>query len=151
MSAKLKLLQELIEPVVQGLDLELWGIEYNAAGKTSMLRIYIDSPHGVSVDDCARVSHQVSGVMDVEDPISENYTLEVSSPGMDRPLYTLAQYEAFVGHVIQLRLRSPYEGRRKFKGILNGVEGEDVLLVVDNTEYLLPLDLIDRANVVPQF
>ncbi|QJD72123.1 ribosome maturation factor RimP [Marinobacterium sp. LSUCC0821] len=151
MSAKLKLLQELIEPVVQGLDLELWGIEYNAAGKTSMLRIYIDSPHGVSVDDCARVSHQVSGVMDVEDPISENYTLEVSSPGMDRPLYTLAQYEEFVGHVIQLRLRSPYEGRRKFKGILNGVEGEDVLLVVDNTEYLLPLDLIDRANVVPQF
>jgi ribosome maturation factor RimP len=150
-SAKLKLLHELIEPVVQGLDLELWGIEYNAAGKTSMLRIYIDSPNGVSVDDCARVSHQVSGVMDVEDPITENYTLEVSSPGMDRPLYTLAQYEEFVGHVIQLRLRSPFEGRRKFKGILNGVEGEDVLLVVDNTEYLLPLDLIDRANVVPQF
>lgn len=151
MSAKLKLLQELIGPVVQGLELELWGLEYNASGKNSLLRIYIDGPNGVSVDDCARVSQQVSAVMDVEDPISENYTLEVSSPGMDRPLYSLEQFAAYAGHTIQLRLRSPFEGRRKFKGILNGVEGDDVLLVVDNHEYLLPHDLIDRANVVPQF
>ena len=151
MSAKLKLLHELIEPVVNGLDLELWGLEYNASGKNGMLRIYIDGPEGVSVDDCARVSHQVSGVMDVEDPISENYTLEVSSPGLDRPLYTLDQFAAYAGHTVQLRLSSPYEGRRKFKGILNGVEDGDVLLVVDDHEYLLPHDLIDRANVVPQF
>jgi len=151
LSAKLKLLHELIEPVVQGLGLELWGIEYKAAGNNSMLRIYIDGPNGVSVDDCARVSHQVSGVMDVEDPISEQYMLEVSSPGLDRPLYTLEQYAAYAGHVIQLRLRMPFEGRRKFKGILNGVEGDEVLLVVDEHEYLLPHDLIERANVIPQF
>ncbi len=151
MSAKLKLLQELIEPVVQGLGLELWGIEYTSAGKNSLLRIYIDGPDGVSVDDCARVSHQVSGVLDVEDPITEQYNLEVSSPGMDRPLYTLEQFSAYAGHVVQLRLRMPFEGRRKFKGILNGVEGDEVLLVVDNEEYLLPHELIERANVVPQF
>lgn len=151
MSAKLELLHELVEPVVKGLDLQLWGIEYTAAGKNSLLRIYVDSPEGVNVDDCARVSHQLSGVLDVEDPISDHYNLEISSPGMDRPLFTLEQFVEFVGNVVQLRLRVPFEGRRKFKGILNGVEGDEVLLVVDNEEYLLPHELIERANVVPQF
>jgi len=103
------------------------------------------------VDDCARVSHQVSGILDVEDPIPEQYMLEVSSPGMDRPLYTLEQFQAYAGHQVQLRLRMPFEGRRKFKGLLNGVEGDEVLLVVDDEEYLLPIDYIDRANVIPQF
>lgn len=151
MSAKLKLLQELVEPVVKGLGLELWGVEFTLAGKNSLLRIYIDGSEGVTVDDCARVSHQVSGLLDVEEPISEQYSLEVSSPGMDRPLYTLEQFTAYAGHTIQLRLRMPFDGRRKFKGILNGVEGDEVLLVVDNEEYLLPYELIERANVVPQF
>ncbi|KAA0873678.1 ribosome maturation factor RimP [Nitrincola tapanii] len=151
MSAKLKELESLITPIVQALGFELWGVEFQAAGKNSTLRVFIDSEAGISVDDCARVSHQVSGVLDVEDPIKEHYMLEVSSPGMDRPLYTLEQFAAYAGHTIQLRLRVPYEGRRRFKGILNGVEGEDVLLVVDDQEYLLPLDYIDKANVVPQF
>lgn len=151
MSAKLKLLQALVEPVVKGLGLELWGVEFTLAGKNSLLRIYIDGSEGVTVDDCARVSHQVSGLLDVEEPISEQYSLEVSSPGMDRPLYTLEQFTAYAGHTIQLRLRMPFDGRRKFKGILNGVEGDEVLLVVDNEEYLLPHELIERANVVPQF
>ena len=126
-------------------------MEFHAAGRNSTLRIYIDAPDGVSVDDCARVSHQVSGVLDVEDPIPEQYLLEVSSPGLDRPLYTLAQFQAYAGHQVQLRLRAPFEGRRKFKGLLNGVEGDAVLLVVDEEEYLLPIDQIDRANVIPQF
>jgi ribosome maturation factor RimP len=149
-SAKLKLLQELVEPAVVGLGLELWGVEFHSAGNNSLLRIYIDGPEGVTVDDCARVSHQVSGILDVEDPISEHYTLEVSSPGMDRPLYTLAHFEAFRGHRVQIKLRVPFEGRRNFKGLLNGVEGEEVLLIVDEEEYLLPIDYIERANVVPQ-
>lgn len=149
-SAKLKHLQELVEPAVVGLGLELWGLEYNSAGQNSLLRIYIDGPDGVNVDDCARVSHQVSGILDVEDPIAEHYTLEVSSPGMDRPLYTLKQFEAYRGHRVQIKLRVPFEGRRNFKGLLNGVEGDEVLLIVDNEEYLLPVDYIDRANVVPQ-
>jgi ribosome maturation factor RimP len=147
----LKTLQELIEPVVTALGLELWGLDFHSAGRNSTLRIYIDGLNGVSVDDCARVSHQVSGILDVEDPIPEQYMLEVSSPGMDRPLYTLEQFQAYAGHQVQLRLRVPFEGRRKFKGLLNGVEGDEVLLVVDDEEYLLPIDYIDRANVIPQF
>ncbi|MBR9828968.1 MAG: ribosome maturation factor RimP [Oceanospirillales bacterium] len=151
MSAKLKALQELIEPAVVALGLDLWGLDFHSAGRQSTLRIYIDGPEGVSVDDCARVSHQVSGILDVEDPIQEQYMLEVSSPGMDRPLFTLEHFKAYAGHTVQLRLRVPFEGRRKFKGLLNGVEGDEVLLVVDDEEYLLPVDYIDRANVIPQF
>lgn len=151
MSAKLKKLHELIEPGVTALGFELWGIEYLAQGAHSVLRVFIDSDDGITVDDCARVSHQISGVLDVEDPISGHYSLEVSSPGMDRPLFTLEQFAAWAGHEVQVRLRVPFEGRRKFKGRLNGVEGDEVLLIVDKEEYLLPIDLIDRANVVPQF
>ncbi|TVQ71895.1 MAG: ribosome maturation factor RimP [Oceanospirillales bacterium] len=151
MSAKIKQLEELIKPAIDSLGLELWGVEFQSAGKRSTLRIYIDGPEGVTVDDCARVSHQVSGILDVEDPITEQYLLEVSSPGMDRPLYNLAQYQAYVGHVLEVKLRVPFEGRRRFKGILNGVEGDEILLVVEDNEYLLPIDYIDRARLVPQF
>ena len=151
MSAKLNALQELIEPAVTALGLELWGLEFHSSGRQSTLRIFIDGPDGVTVDDCARVSHQVSGILDVEDPIQEQYMLEVSSPGMERPLFTLEHFKAYAGHQVQLRLRVPFEGRRKFKGLLNGVEGDEVLLVVDDEEYLLPVDYIDRANVIPQF
>ncbi|MDO6515211.1 MULTISPECIES: ribosome maturation factor RimP [Neptuniibacter] len=151
MSAKMKLLQELIEPSVIALGVELWGIEFLSQGKHSTLRVYIDSENGISVDDCAKVSHQISGIMDVEDPIAGNYTLEVSSPGVDRPLFTLEQFAAYAGSHIQLRLRIAYEGRRKFKGILNGIEGDDILVVVDDEEYMLPIEYIDRANIIPQF
>jgi ribosome maturation factor RimP len=150
-SAKLKLLHELIEPGVVSLGFELWGIEYLADGVHSVLRVYIDAENGITVDDCAKVSHQISGVLDVEEPISGQYNLEVSSPGLDRPLFTLEQFVAFTGHKVEIRLRVPFEGRRKFKGLLNGVEGDEVLVVVDKEEYLLPIDSIDRANVVPQF
>ena len=151
MSAKIKQLEALIQPVVQSLGLDLWGVEFQSAGKRSTLRIYIDGSEGVTVDDCAQVSHQVSGVLDVEDPISEQYLLEVSSPGMDRPLYNLAQYQAYLGHILEVKLRVPFEGRRRFKGSLNGIEGDEILLVVDDHEYLLPIDFIDRARLVPQF
>ncbi|WP_417227459.1 ribosome maturation factor RimP [Amphritea sp.] len=151
MSAKLSVLQELIEPSVVALGYQLWGIEMVSQGRHSMLRIYIDAENGVGVDDCANVSRQVSGILDVEDPISGEYTLEVSSPGMDRPLFTLEQYKAFVGHVVQVKLRMPFDGRRRFKGILNGIEDEDIVLVVDQEEYLLPIDHIEKANIVPQF
>ncbi|WP_028470584.1 ribosome maturation factor RimP [Neptunomonas japonica] len=151
MSAKLKLLQEMLKPIVESLDCQLWGIDHISQGKHSTLRVYIEREEGVSVDDCAAVSHQISGILDVEDPISGVYTLEVSSPGMDRPLFTLEQFNAFAGSKVQIRLRVPFDGRRNFKGILNGIEGEDILLVVDDEEFLLPIDLIDRAQVIPQF
>ena len=89
--------------------------------------------------------------MDVEDPIQSEYTLEVSSPGMDRPLFRLEHYEAFAGQQVQIRLRMAFEGRRKFNGLIKGVEGDDVVVIVDEHEYLLPFDSIERAHIVPVF
>jgi len=144
-------LYAIIEPVVTAMGFELWGLDYLAQGKHSKLMIYIDSPNGISVDDCAGVSRQVSGVMDVEDPISGNYSLEVSSPGLDRPLYTLDHFSRFSGHVVQLKLRTAFDGRRKFQGRLAGIDGDEVLLHIDSEEYCFPIESIDQARVVPQF
>jgi ribosome maturation factor RimP len=152
LSAKLKQLEELLRPVVEGLGYEYWGIEYRAQGHHSLLRLFIDdAENGIGIEDCESVSRQASGVMDVEDPIQTEYTLEVSSPGMDRPLFRLSQYEAFVGHQVQLKLRMAFEGRRKFQGLIKSVEGDDVVLLVDDHEYLLPFDSIEKANIVPVF
>lgn len=142
---------EMLAPVVESMGFVFWGLEYMPQGKQSMLRVYIDHENGIDVDDCAAVSRQISGVMDVEDPISQEYTLEVSSPGMDRPIFTLEQYISLVGNIIDLRLRMAFDGRRKFKGQLVGVEQEEVILRVDDNEYVLPFELIDKANIVPQF
>lgn len=142
---------DLVDPVAESLGCELWGIEYFTQGRRSLLRIYIDKPDGIALEDCERVSRQVSSVLDVEDPISGEYTLEVSSPGMDRPLFKLAHYEQSVGERVQVKLRAPFEGRRKFTGLLKGVENEEVILEVDNEEYVLPYEAIDKANVIPQF
>lgn len=150
-SAKIKALHDMFNPIVASMGFELWGIEYLAQGKHTLLRVYIDSESGVTIDDCAAISHQISGLLDVEDPISGEYDLEVSSPGVDRLLFSLDQYKAFIGHQVQIRLRVPFEGQRNFKGLLNGVEGEDVLLIIDEEELLLPVEMIDRAQVVPQF
>lgn len=144
-------LNGLIEPVVVDLGYQLWGIEYTMAGRRSVLRIYIDRAEGIGVEDCEVVSRQVSSVLDVEDPIRSEYTLEVSSPGMDRPLYKLSQFQSSVGETVALRLRVAFEGRRKFTGLLKGVEDDEVVLEVDNEEYVLPYELIDKANIVPQF
>lgn len=152
MVAKQARLEELITPVVESFDCELWGLEYRAQGKRSMLRIYIDRPEvGVMLEDCERISRQVSSVLDVEDPITGEYTLEVSSPGLDRPLYKIEQYKLYVGSQVSLRLRVAFDGRRKFSGLLKGVENDEVVLEVDNEEYLLPFELIDKASIVPSF
>lgn len=153
MSTKYAILEELIRPVVEGLGFQFWGMEYLSKGKDSILRVFIDtsSDKGIDVEDCAQVSRQVSSILDVEDPIQGEYNLEVSSPGLDRPLFELAQYQSYIGSVIALRLRVPFDGRRKFKGQLVGIEDEDVVIRVDQEEFLLPIDLIDKANVVPQF
>lgn len=152
MSAKLNKLDEILRPVVEGLGYQLWGIEFRSQGRNSVLRLFIDDQNdGISVEDCEKVSRQVSGVLDVEDPIQTEYTLEVSSPGMDRPLFRLEQFEDWVGHQISIRLRMAFEGRRKFQGVLKGIEGGDVVVVVDDHEYLLPFESIDKANIVPVF
>lgn len=142
---------ELIGPAVEDLGYELVGIEHVAQGRHSVLRIYIDQPQGITVDDCAAVSHQVSGVLDVEDPIKGNYTLEVSSPGMDRPLFTLEQFANFAGELVKLRTHAPVEGRRNFSGQIKGLDGECVEIVVDDMTIRLTLDEIDTARLVPVF
>lgn len=151
MASKQEVLHNLIEPVVVSLGCELWGLEYLTQGRYTTLRIFIDGPNGVSLEDCEKVSRQVSAVMDVEDPIDGEYTLEVSSPGMDRPLYTPAHYARYVGETVSLRLRMAREGRRKFKGTIVKVDGEDVTLNVDGKEILIPVDAIDKSNIVPRF
>ncbi|AXA65047.1 ribosome maturation factor RimP [Pseudomonas sp. SORGH_AS199] len=151
MSSKLEQLQALLAPVVEALGYVCWGVEYISQGRHSLLRVYIDHPNGILVEDCEAVSRQVSGVLDVEDPITNEYTLEVSSPGMDRPLFTLEQFAAHVGEQVKVKLRSPFEGRRNFQGLLRGVEDQDVVVQVDEHEYLLPIEMIDKANVVPRF
>jgi len=150
-ASKEQQLIELLKPVVEALGFEFWGLEYIAQGKNSVLRVFIDSPNGIHVDDCAQVSRQISGVMDVEDPITSEYNLEVSSPGVDRPLFTLEHFSRYVGEFVDVKLRYAFEGRRKFKGKLVGIEDdEDIVVHVDDHEYLLPIDAIDKANLIFQ-
>ena len=142
-------LRQLVEPAVTTLGYELVGVEYASQGHGSTLRVYIDSADGISAEDCQRVSHQLSGVLDVEDPIKGRYALEISSPGLDRPLFTLQQFTQFVGHRIKLRLNAPLNGQRNFAGLLMGVSDAHVLIKDAESEFELPLDNIDKARLVP--
>ena len=151
MTSKLEQLQDILTPVVEALGYQCWGIEYIAQGRHSVLRVYIDHENGILVENCATVSRQLSAVLDVEDPISSEYTLEVSSPGLERPLFTLEQFAAFVGAQVKIRLRSPVEERRIFQGLIRSVEDQDVVVQMGEFEYLLPIDLIEKANILPNF
>ena len=142
-------LSELIQPIVEAMGCELWGIEQLSMGKHSTVKIYIDSENGVDIDDCAKVSRQVSSLFDVEDPVNGEYTLEVSSPGLDRRLFKLDHYAAFVGSEVRIRLKRPYEGQRKYSGQLRGIEGDEIILGYQDEEILFPFEEIERANVVP--
>ncbi|MBA3580880.1 MAG: ribosome maturation factor RimP [Gammaproteobacteria bacterium] len=141
----------LVEPVVEGLGYELVGVEFGQHGGQSVLRIYIDKPDGLTVEDCERVSKQVSALLDVEDPISGAYDLEVSSPGLDRPLFRLRDFERFSGEQIKVRLFDNVNGRRNFKGLLLGVQDGHVVIKVDEDEFKLEFEQIDKAKLVPQF
>jgi ribosome maturation factor RimP len=139
---------ELIAPTVEALGLELWGIELQQQGKYSLLRIYIENREdGVGIEDCEKVSRQVSALLDVEDPISGEYTLEVSSPGMDRPLFTAEQFGLYVGETVNIRLRTAMQGRRKFKGVIERVNEGVVDLLVDGESVAIQLTDIDKANI----
>lgn len=143
-------LQSVLEPAVRALGYELVGIEYSPRGEGGLLRMYIDSPDGVSIDDCERVSHHVSGVLDVEDPIRGSYTLEVSSPGVDRPLFTPEHFERFAGERVRIRLHVLVEGRRSITGILKGFSDGYVIVDEEGAERRLPLEAISRARLVPE-
>ena len=136
---------------MEALDATVWGVEYLNQGKYSLLRIYVERDAGVSVDLCAEVSRHVSDLLDVEEILPSAYTLEVSSPGMDRLLFKGKQYSAHVGERLDVRLNYPFEGRKKIVGTLAGLEDDSVVLQVDDEEYLLPLENVQKARIVPVF
>ena len=145
-------LTNLIEPVVEGLGYELLGIEYISQGRHSVLRLYIDSEQGIGLGDCEQVSRQVSGVMDVEEPLKGQYVLEVSSPGLDRPLFKAEHYIRHIGHTVRIRLRRPQGSQRKFRGLLVEADEEGILLrdAENGQETRLDYDDIEKANLEPE-
>ncbi len=148
--ARMQDLFALLQPEVEALGYELWAVVYLPQGKHALLRVYIEHADGIGVDDCEKVSRQVGSVLDVEDAIQGHYTLEVSSPGMDRPLFYLTHYQRCIGQVIELRLQMPINGRRKLQGELVGVEGETLHVKVDDVVVDIAFAQVDRAQVVPE-
>ena len=144
-------LTEMLEPGVEALGYELVGVEFVRAGKHSILRVFIDHENGISVDDCAEVSYQASAILDVEDPISTEYNLEISSPGMDRPLFKESHYQAALGEVIQAKLTVPMDNRRNYKGKLLACENGMISIEVDGQQFQLAVANIEKANIVPTF
>ncbi len=143
---------DMVRATVQAMGYELVGVELFRKGSSGLvLRIYIDSVQGIGLEDCGAVSHQISGVLDVEDPIAENYNLEVSSPGLDRPLFEPEHFDRFSGHKVRLKLAVVVQGRRKLEGVLAGTEGEFVLLEADGEKYRVPLAQIDSARLMPEY
>ena len=148
---RIDVLKEMLEPAVRAVGMELWGVEFLAQGRHSILRLYIDSENGVTIDDCEAVSHQVSGVLDVEDPIKGEYNLEVSSPGMDRPLFSFEQMARYVGETIKVRLQMAVENRRNFSGTLLEAKDNSLTFQVEGQPFTVSYNQIDKANLVPIF
>lgn len=144
-------LQALLQASVEDLGCELWGIECQRSGRYLTVRVYIDKEGGVTVEDCADVSRQVSAILDVEDPIADKYNLEVSSPGLDRALFTLEQYQRYIGQDIAVHLRIPVLDRRKWQGKLEKIENDMLTLIVDGQEQVLVFGNIQKANIIPKF
>lgn len=141
-------LDNLINSVVTGLGFQMWGYEYRPHSESALLRIFIENEGGVSIDHCTKVSRQIGAALDVEDIIPVAYILEVSSPGIDRVLFTPEQYASYVGDAVKVRTRSPIEGRRNFKGIIEAVSDIDVSVKVDSDTFVIPFNVVDRARLV---
>lgn len=159
MSEKATEIANLLGPTVESLGLELLGVEYLPAPGGATLRLYIDVPLAeqpdriINVDDCERVSREVSAQLDVEDPISGNYTLEVSSPGVDRPLFTLDQFARHVGESAKIVLKLAQDGRRRFQGQIVRIDTEAAAVVfsVDGKDVQIGFDNIDKARILPDW
>lgn len=163
MTDKATEISKLLAPTVASLGVELMGAEYLPSPGGAVLRLYIDvpaddvtvdadgQPRSVTIEECEAVSREVSAQLDVEDPISGNYTLEVSSPGIDRPLFTFAHYQRFVGEVAKVTLRLPQDGRRRLQGRIERAEDGTVVLMLDGNEFPVSVDNIDKARLVPDW
>ena len=144
-------LSELFEPVVESMGYELVGVEFSGSASHGILRVYIDREEGVSIDDCASISHQISAILDVEEPIQQAYDLEVSSPGVDRPLFKVTDFERFRGQPVKIKMSTGLDGRRNFKGVLQGViDSRFIEVEVDGEVFQLPLTDIGKANLIGQ-
>lgn len=142
-------LRTLLEPGIDALGFELIELEY-VSRQRAVLRIYIDAPGGVLVEDCERVSRYVSGVLDVEDPVPGQYALEVSSPGLDRPLVRPEHFRRFAGHEVQVETRQPHDGRRRFRGVLVDEHDGRITLRCEDQTVELHLDALRSARLVPE-
>jgi ribosome maturation factor RimP len=152
MTGKADELVEMLTPTVEALQLELLGIEFAQSGNGSLLRIYIDvEGRHVAIEDCEAVSREVSAQLDVNDPISSNYTLEVSSPGLDRPLFSLKHFACFMGEEVKVSLRLPQAGRRRVQGRIAKIEGEMITIAEASAEFDVSFDNIEKAKLVPDF
>ena len=143
-------LRQLLEPVIESMGYELVGVEFIPHRSNALLRLYIDKESGINLEDCERVSHQVSGVLDVEDPIPFHYTLEVSSPGLDRPLFEAKHFQTFAGQQVRIHLSAPVDGKRKFVGTLKGIRDSNVIVELEDAELSIPLDYIEKARLIPE-
>jgi ribosome maturation factor RimP len=153
LSPRQREISELIEPVVKALGCVLWGVEFSSYNQHSILRIYIDSEDGVKLADCEKISRQISGLLDVEDTIPGRYTLEVSSPGIYRPLYHLTQYSPYVGERVKIKLNRSFEGRKKISGILTNVDMEEgeLILQIKDEQLTIPVEWVEKAQLEPEF
>lgn len=144
-------IQAVVEPVVVGLGYEFVGAEFGQGDNGTTLRVYIDTPKGVEVDDCASVSRQLSAALDVDDVIATAYLLEVSSPGLDRPLFTESQFAAQVGEMVKARTTGSHNGRRNYKGVLVRVADGEATFDIDGLDYSFPIDDVEQANLIAKF
>ncbi|SVE56961.1 uncharacterized protein METZ01_LOCUS509815, partial [marine metagenome] len=132
---------------ITAMGFELLGIELIKNGHISLLRVYIDKFEGVNIDDCVLVSQQLTGLLDVKDPIKGQYNLEVSSPGIDRPLFTDEQLKKHIGHIVMIKLREKYRGKRKITGVLEAVDNLEIIIKCNKNNEKIPSELIDKAKL----
>lgn len=140
-------LLDLFEPEITAMGFELLGIELIKNGHISLLRVYIDKFEGVNIDDCVLVSQQLTGLLDVKDLIKGQYNLEVSSPGIDRPLFTDEQLKKHIGHIVMIKLREKYRGKRKITGVLEAVDNLEIIIKCNENNEKIPSELIDKAKL----
>jgi len=140
-------LLDLFEPEITAMGFKLLGIELIKNGHISLLRVYIDKFEGVNIDDCVLVSQQLTGLLDVKDPIKGQYNLEVSSPGIDRPLFTDEQLKKHIGHIVMIKLREKYRGKRKITGVLEAVDNLEIIIKCNENNEKIPSELIDKAKL----
>jgi len=142
-------LNELFEPVIESMGYELVGVEYVDTEGHNVVRVYIDHENGINLDDCSKVSLQLGALLEVEDPIVQAYDLEVSSPGLNRPLFKQQDYERFKGQKVKIKMAVAQLGRKNYRGVLNGVTDQGCVdITVDNERFELPFHDIKKANLL---